>query len=220
MIIGGGNGNVLGVRLRRFPGLIAVALVGAVVALPAPALGAGDAEAEKFILALADQALEVLRDDTTTLEEREARLHVLLRNGFALEVIGRYVVGRHWRKMSPVQQSDYQNLFSQWTLKTYSGRLGGYSGQTFEVVKTVNTGKKDIFVRTRMHQADHGKPIAVDWRVRKNGDSYVIIDVVVEGISMLVTQKAEFAALLKKHGIEGLIEMLRARLSKLPVVAG
>lgn len=200
--------------------IVMAALIAAFVVFPSPSDGAEDGEAKAFILSLADNALAVLRDDTTSLEAREARLRGLLKEGFAMELIGRYVVGRHWRKMSPDQRADYQNLFSEWTLKIYSSRLGGYSGQTLEVVKTVVIDKKDILVRTRMHQPDHGKPIAIDWRVRKNGDRYMIINIRVEGISMLVTQKAEFGALLKKRGIEGLIEMLRARLSKLPVVSG
>lgn len=207
-------------RLKEVLRIVMAALIAAVVVFPSPSDGAEDGEATAFILSLADNAFAVLRDDTTSLEAREARLRGLLREGFAMELIGRYVVGRHWRKMSPAQQADYQNLFSEWTLKIYAGRLGGYSGQTFTIVKTIHSGKKDIFVRTHMHQPNNNKPMAIDWRVRKNADRYVIIDVVVEGISMLVTQKAEFAALLKKHGIEGLIEMLRARLSKLPVVSG
>ncbi len=184
------------------------------------AAAADEAAAAEFIKNLAAQATKTLGDTTMSLEDREARFRVLLNKGFAIKTIGHFVVGRYWRKMSASQRNEYQRLFGEWTLKTYSARLGGYSGQTLKVVKTVDTGKKDIFVRTVIEQPGGGKAIAADFRVRKGKNGFKIVDIGVEGISMLMTQKAEFSALLNKRGVVGLIEMLRARNSKFPAVSG
>ncbi len=184
------------------------------------AAAADEAAAAAFIKNLASQATEMLGDTSITLEAREAKFRALLNNGFAIKTIGHFVAGRYWRKMSPSQRDEYQRLFGEWTLKTYSARLGGYSGQTLKVVKTVDTGKKDIFVRTVIEQPGGGKAIAADFRVRRAKSGFKIVDIGVEGISMLMTQKAEFSALLSKRGVVGLIEMLRARNSKFPAVAG
>ena len=199
---------------------VLAAVIGILIAFSPPSRAADNSDAATFILSLADTAIEVLRDNSATLEVREARLHDLLKRGFAMKLIGRHVAGRYWRKMSPAQQAEFQQLYSNWTLKIYSGRLGGYSGQTFKVIKAVSSAKSDIFVQTLMFQPDNSKPMAITWRVRKIGDTYLIVDVVVEGISMLATQKAEFAALLKGRGVEGLLQVLRARLSKLSVMSG
>ncbi len=204
--------------MGKFPRIASAALIGLVLAFPV--LGAENTSQALFIKSLADQAFQLLSDNSISLEERESRFRELLKNGFAMKTIGRFVVGRHWRKMSPAQQSEYLDLFSDWTVKIYSSRLGGYSGQSLEILKTVNSTKKDVFVRTQINLPGGGKPIICDFRVRDFNGELKIVDIGIEGISMLVTQKAEFGALLKKRGVVGLIEMLRARNSKFPAVSG
>ena len=179
-----------------------------------------DEEAVQFIQNLANKAISVLREDNGSLEVRETEFQTLLYDGFALERIGRFVVGTHWRKMSTEQQGDYQDLFRQWVLKTYSIRLGGYSGQTFSVVNVVVAGATDRYVRTLINQPKGGESVRADWRVRHIDGAFKIVDVVVEGVSMVVTQRQEFAAVVRRHGVEGLIETLRARVSKFPAKSG
>jgi phospholipid transport system substrate-binding protein len=72
-------------------------------------------------------------------------------------------------------------------------------------------------VRTKINSSS-GRAIKVDWRVRNIKDHYKIIDVLVEGVSMLVTQKAEFGAVLRQQGIDGLIKILRSQLDRLAAV--
>lgn len=179
-----------------------------------------DGEAGQFIQNLANKAISVLREDSDSLETRETEFQTLLHDGFALDRIGRFVVGNHWRKMSTEQQNDYQDLFKQWVLKTYSVRLGGYSGQTFSIVKVVEAGTTDRYVRTLIDQPKGGESVRADWRVRPIDGTFKIVDVVVEGVSMIVTQKQEFSAVVRRHGVEGLIETLRARISKFPAKSG
>ena len=196
------------------------ALAGLAVLFVVSSASANEKEAVSFIRNLADQAFQVLSDNSTTLDVREMRLRQLLQSGFAMDTIGRYVAGRYWKKMSEDQQGEYQKLFSEWTLRSYSSRLGGYKDQTLEIINAVDSGKKDINVRTKINQPSTGRPINCDWIVRRNKGEYKIVDIRVEGISMLITQKKEFGALLKRQGVEGLIEMLRMRNSKFPAMSG
>ena len=179
-----------------------------------------DEEAGQFIQNLANRAISVLREDNGSLEIRETEFQTLLYDGFALDRIGRFVVGSHWRKMSVEQQDDYQELFKLWVLKTYSIRLGGYSGQTFSIVKVVEAGTTDRYVRTLIDQPKGGQSVRADWRVRHIDGAFKIVDVVVEGVSMVVTQRQEFSAVVRRHGVEGLVETLRARVSKFPAKSG
>jgi len=177
------------------------------------------ADEAAFIRALADQAIATLSDKSVSLAQRERKFSRLLREGFAMRRIGRFVVGRYWKSMSPDQKVEYQKLFEEWVLKSYSVRLGGYNGQRFEIDRTVPAGKKDVFVRTRIVQ-DGSAPVRGDWRVRKFDGQYKVIDVVIEGVSMLSTQRAEFTAVLRKRGPDGLIEALQTRLSKYAASSG
>jgi phospholipid transport system substrate-binding protein len=177
------------------------------------------ADEVRFIQSLADQAISVLSDKNGTLEEREKTFHGLLNDSFAMRLIGRFVVGRYWKSMTPDQQAEYQVLFSTWVSKSYSARLGGYTGQEFKIDRTQKAGQNDVFVRTRIVQQDSA-PLRADWRVRSFDGKYKVIDVVVEGVSMLTTQRSEFAAVLRQHGADGLIDALQTRLTKYPAKAG
>lgn len=167
-----------------------------------------------FIQQLASQAIQVLSSPNGSLRERENRFRDLLRDDFAMEQISQFVVGPYWRRMDAGQRETYQKLFSEWVLKTYSIRLGGYSGEQFRVIKSIPSGERDVIVHTRISKAG-GDGFNANWRVRQEGDRYKIIDIYVEGVSMAITQRSEFESVLKRHGVDGLIGMLRDKVSKL-----
>lgn len=195
---------------------VAAALM-SVVGLSFPATAESRAQTTDpivFIQKLADQAINVLSTQNGSLKDREDQFRDLLRDDFAMDKIGRFVAGGYWRKMSDEQRSTYQKLFSEWVLKTYSARLGGYSGEQFKVIKKSAAGKRDVIVHTRIQQ-NAGNAFNANWRVRKLDDRYKIIDIYVEGVSMAVTQRSEFDAILRRHGVDGLISQLRNRLEKL-----
>ncbi len=197
----------------------ATAVAGLLVFVTASAAATYDSKEAAFIQSLANQAVEVLRDESLPSESREARFRDLLQDGFAIDKIGRFVVGKYWRQMTPEQQGDYLDLYAEWVLKTYSSRLGGYLGQTFEVTKSVATDKGDIFVSSRIKHPFDAEPIRVDWRVRNINGKPKVIDIVVGGTSMLVTQRSEFSAVLDKGGIEGLLDTMRLRVSEFPALS-
>ncbi len=174
--------------------------------------------ASQFIHQLGNQAITTLQTPGITLEEREARFRGILRQGFDLPFIGRFVLGRYWKQTAPEVREDYLNLFSEYLLQIYSARLGGYAGETLSVIGERPAGAKDVVVSTRIERPS-GPPITAEWRVRVTDDRLRIIDVSVEGVSMVVTQRSEFASVIQRNGVEGLIEVLRARTTKMSVTA-
>ena len=174
--------------------------------------------ASDFIRDLGDKAIEVLRTSESSLEEREARFRTLLKDGFDIQFIGRFVLGKEWRRATPEQRSDYLNLFNEYILRTYSTRFGGYAGESLSIVRERPAGKRDVLVTTRIDRPG-GQPIKADWRVRVIEGQHKIIDIMVQGVSMVLTQRSEFAALMKRGGVNGLIEALRARTDKFPATA-
>ena len=90
------------------------------------------------------------------------------------------------RTMSEDQRAEFQELFAEWLLTSYAGRLGGYDGQTLEIVNSLELQNKarDILVRTRVIHADGQPPVAAELRIRDFGGELKIIDVIVEAVSM------------------------------------
>ena len=99
-------------------------------------------------------------------------------------------------------------LFREFVLDTYAERLDGYAGETFEVVKAQVLDERDTMVSTEIRGTD-GPAIRVDYRVRAIGGVHKIVDVLVEGVSLIVTQRAEFASVINREGLDGLIARLR-----------
>lgn len=172
-------------------------------------------EAEKFIRALGDQAVSVLSDKSIPLSDRETRIRDLLRRNFDLETIGRFVLSKHWRTATPDQQADYLSLFSEFVLRAYARRLGGYANEQFKITSAQPLGARDAIVVTEISRPS-GPPISAGWRVRGTDGSLKIIDVMVEGVSMAATQRSEFETIVRDQGLVGLIEILRAKVSAFP----
>lgn len=208
---------------RWLQGIIAGFVLSVFGSLWAMQANAADADqAETFIKDLAANGIAMLEDGNYTGAERELQFRKLVKTGFALDSIGKFVVGRYWREMNQEQQAEYLELFSEWLLKTYANRLGGYNGQTLQIVKSIETDSryKDVVVSTQINLANGQQPINADWRVRKFGNEYKIIDVSVEGASMVATQRREFESVIRKVGVDGLMTELRDRLAVLVANSG
>jgi len=193
---------------------LAVAIVGSYMPRAGTAAEATSlAAAAQFIEEMGQQALGALNGDGGTLEQREEQVRALLRDGLALELLGRFVLGKAWRKASPGERAEYQRLFGEYLTHTYARRIASYKGETFTITDTKPIAETDAIVLTAIARPN-GPPLNAGWRVRNIEGSHKIVDVVVEGVSMAVTQRQEFASITAKDGVEGLIEALRSHLDK------
>ena len=162
---------------------------------------------------MADKAIAALAEDHITREEQVRRFRALLNEHFAVKTIGRWVLGRYWRKATKKERGEYLTLFEELIVATYVDRFTKYSGETLSVVSTAPKGKKDTMVFSHIKRLDGDPPLKVNWRVRMLKGGHRIVDVMVEGISMGQTQRSEFASVIRKNGgkIEGLLSELRER---------
>ena len=169
-------------------------------------------EAGRFVKALGDDAVNVLSTEEVGSVQRNARYRDLLHRGFAIDIIARFVLGRNWRAASAAQRRAYLTLFREYVLDVYSARLDRYSGESFTILKEQPLDGKDTMVSTEIHSPD-GAPIRVDYRVRALAGGHKVIDVLVEGVSLITTQRSEITSIIKRKGMDGLLELLRERTS-------
>ena len=169
-------------------------------------------EAKTFITKLADTGIGFLEKEDISQEEREKEFRKLLQNNFDMKTIGRFALGRYWKTSSKEQQEEYLNLFEEMIIDVYSRRFSEYNGQELKVNSARPEGKKDVLVRSSIIQKS-GPEISIDWRVRKkkNG-SLKVIDIMVEGVSMSMTQRSDFASVIQRGG--GDVEILLSHLKK------
>jgi phospholipid transport system substrate-binding protein len=197
------------VILRR--ALFAAALALAVgFALPTSPVSAA-ADPTGLIRELGNRALQVLGKNVGS-AERAARFRQLFREDFDVPAIARFVLGRYWRTATEPEQQEFVRLFEGYIALAYSNRLAEYSGETLKVLGSRPDGDASL-VASEVIRPNGAPPAKVDWRVVRADGAYKITDVVVEGVSMAVTQRSEFASVIQRNGgkIEGLLAMLRQK---------
>lgn len=195
---------------RAFLALGAFAVAGMLLAGPVVAAGADD-----FVRSTGKRAFDSLGGELTN-DERAKRFREILTNSFDLPTIARFVLGRYWRTAKKEQRREYVGLFEDFIVLAYSHRFKDLSGKKFHVRQVRDLSARDKLVLTEVI-IDPGRPtIRVNWRVRGPNSGYRIVDVMVEGVSMSVTQRAEFAAVIRSNGgrVEGLLAALRKKIGK------
>jgi len=172
--------------------------------------------AGKFIQGLGDQAISVIADKSLSQDQRSDHFREMLRSSFDLPTIGRFVIGRSWNAATPDQQQEYMKLFESLVVKTYSDRFALYTGEGFRVTGVRPETEKDVVVTSEITHPDGSEPTTVDWRVRNKNGKLGIIDVVVEGVSLSVTQRQEYASIIQRDGgkLDGLLSLMRQQLQE------
>lgn len=169
--------------------------------------------AEQFIQDLGDRTLAVLEQPVAP-QRKLDELKLLLDQSTDLELVARLVLGRYWRQATPEQQAEYVWLFKQLVMQTMAERFSWYTGETFEITGAKPVDERDTMVATRILRPAGKAPIQVDWRVRETGGDFLLIDILAEGVSMVVTQRAEAAEVIGQNGIDGLLAQMRDRLAQ------
>jgi len=172
---------------------------------------ADTATPDQFIQQLGHTALMSLTEKNMPRNEREARVREILQNNFDIQAIGKFALGPYWNSASETQRKEYLDLFETMIVQTYTTKFENYSGQTLKVDGTVPGGENDSVVSSQVLQKD-GPPIHLQWRVRNESGALRVVDVVVEGISMSVTQRSDFAATIQNGGgtVDALLASMRA----------
>ena len=141
---------------------------------------------------------------------RFTRLEPVIRKTFDFPSMARLSVGPSWATLTEAQRQQVTESFGRYISAIYADRFDSYAGQKLQVIgeQPVVAG---IMVRSQIVKAD-GEPVNVDYMMRRNGDSWLISDIYLDGaISEVATRRSEFAAILKSQGIDGLIAALNRK---------
>ena len=189
---------------------VAVFLLGALRPVPAAAINAG--EPSQFIQDLGNNAVRMVSNSNLSKSDKAEQFRKLLEDGFALPSIARFALGRYWRTADEAQRQRYTKLFEDYIVASYSARFNEYEGETFRIVNETMTEQGAAVVTTSI-QRPHGQPVQVDWHVRDHDGKLKIVDVVIEGISMTLTQRSDFAAAIRQSGgnLDRFLDTLEAK---------
>jgi len=186
----------------------AIALVVIVGVLVTPSFAAAGEDPADFIRILGNQALEVIRS-SATLDQKATYFHQMLRQDFDLTDTSRFVLGPYWRGASGAQRREFRSLFEDYLVHYYGQQFAQSGGESLRVNGS-RTDPAGVMVTSQIIRPQ-GPPIEVDWRLAVSDGRYKISDVSIDGVSMALTQRSEFAAIVQRNGgrVAGLLATMR-----------
>ncbi len=166
-------------------------------------------DANQFVVDIGNQAIKILKIPVDDKEKRKKELQNLLQEKFDMPFIAKIILGKEiYKNTSEEKFRKFSNIFEIHIVKIYSSQLGTYKGQKFNV-KNTEIKKKDAFVYSSIESPDFPNTNIV-WRVRDLGEGLKVIDMQVEGVSLLRTKRNDFKMVLDSQGIDGLIMTLES----------
>ncbi|HEX4504136.1 MAG TPA: ABC transporter substrate-binding protein [Alphaproteobacteria bacterium] len=201
---------------HAFLASLAFATALAVPAILAPVPAAAQEKAAdpgQFVQQLGDKAIAQLAGQQVPEQEERARFKKLLTDYFDTGAIGKFTVGRaYWGTATPEQQKEFLSLYETQVTNAYAKRFQDYSGEQFKVTNQQKDSEADTLVSSIITRPA-GAPVNVQWRIRGEGGTFKVADVMIEGISMAVTDKQQFAAVIQRGGgtIQALIDAMKTQ---------
>ena len=133
----------------------------------------------------------------------------------------RLAVGRSWAKATQEQKKELTTSFRRMLVRVYSNAIQPYEGQSIQVSPVrMRQGDTEATVHNTFKRAGGGKPVGFDYSMRKTDQGWKIYDIVVEGVSLVLTYRSEFDAVVKQEGLDGLIKRLAAKNAPAAAVGG
>lgn len=200
-------------RMLRLARAAAAALVVVVSSLAAPGVRAAtesEAGARAVIAETVEEVLAVLRNKSVPSEDRIRSLEQIVYGRFDLYVMSRLVLARNWKRFSEEQKEQYVAEFKQYLTNSYGARIDRYDQQEVDIIGEREEPRGDVVVQTKILGGEFEGAL-VDYRLRKQGSEWRVIDVVIEGISMVSNYRDQFKSIVSSGGPELLLEKLKEK---------
>jgi len=156
-------------------------------------------EPDVFVQSTVNRASEVLAKDISK-EDKINELKLIAKDTVDIRGIGFYTLGSFRKNLSENQKNEYLDLFEDYFLKSFSSRLSEYTNPKIEVQNKKVLSKNYTIVNSLLVGTSERPEVKIDWRIyTKNPDNPLIRDLIIEGLSLVRTQKEEFASILNSN---------------------
>ena len=169
---------------------------------------------EYFIDEVAARIIKTVTNKNISSTTKSSQLCNLIDNEFDIKWMSRFALGKNYRKLSDYQRSSYTKLYANYLCNNYSPILMKYSDESYKINKVIKTGKKDYDANVVIFRKGGAPPIKLTYHVKEVGtendsSAYKSVDMIVEGVSTILSQRSEFSSKVQRDGIDGLLEELR-----------
>ena len=173
-------------------------------------------EPDVFVQSTVNRASAILTKSISK-EDKMNELKLIAKDTVDIRGIGLYTLGSFRKNLSENEKNEYSDLFERYFLKTFSSRLSEYTNPKIEVSDKKVLNKNYTIVNSVLVGTSERPEVKIDWRIyTKNPDNPLIRDLIIEGLSLVRTQKEEFASILNSNNedINSLFKVLEEFIAK------
>ncbi|MCG8325942.1 MAG: ABC transporter substrate-binding protein [Thiotrichales bacterium] len=188
------------------------------LSLPVSGVQATTNTATDVVRNTATQVLDRIKAEKQQLTEHPERVYNLVNElvipHFDFTSMSKWVLGKSWRSASDDERSQFTDEFKTLLVRTYAKALLEYSDQEIKYLDELNSAKSNlVVVKTEVTQSG-SSAIPINYRMHVSGGDWKVIDVAVDGVSLVSTYRGEFASHIRKNGLGNLIAKLAERNSQ------
>lgn len=202
----------------KFSAKAAIAAFSLLCFFTVPVSAAPVDDASKYVESLGHRAIASISNKSLSKEKRKAQIEQLFRENVDINWVGRFVLGRFWKAATDAQKARYLREYEAFLVSHYASRFTDYSSGSFKVTSAHEDGENEFTVSMQIQADVNSKPVAVDYRVRAGSTKgFKVFDVIVEGVSLITTQRSEFSSVVNDKGLDYLITQLANKTIGMPI---
>lgn len=195
----------------RLVAACAATLLAAAVPVASAASAPGPREVVQTVI---DQGLAILQREDLSVAQKRDQLQSMVEQHFDFETLAKLVLAQNWRKLSKEQRAAFTEVFKTHLALTYSKNIAEYDNEKAVIVGEHEEARGDRTVKSKILRTS-AEDVFVNYRLRQRDGTWMMIDVVVEGVSLVSNWRAQFREVLGNKSPERLIELLQEKNEKL-----
>jgi phospholipid transport system substrate-binding protein len=184
---------------------------------------AADQSPSQVVDGLANRVVPILQDKSLSSDQKRERIEQIAYEAMDFETLSKLVLARNWSKFSPALQGEFVEQFKQHLSITYGHNVDNYKNERVQILSERQEGYGDVTVLTKILRGGGSDDVVVDYRLRQRDGRWKIIDVIVEGVSLVSNFRSQFQEIVTNGGPDHLLALLKEKNAKgeslQPVVA-
>ena len=165
----------------------------------------------EVVTGTSEAVIAVLKQPGLSKADKRTKIEDIVLRSVDFDTLSKLTMARNWSKLTPAQQEQFRQEFRRHLSATYGRRIDDYRNETVTVLGTREESRGDQTVKTRINRGGGTADVLVDYRVRQTDGQWKIIDVVIEGVSLVANFRSQFQELMAQGGAEKLLAALREK---------
>jgi phospholipid transport system substrate-binding protein len=165
----------------------------------------------EVVVGTSEAVIAVLKDARLDRAGKRARIEQVVMRSVDFDTLSKLTMARNWARLTPAQQAEFKEEFRRHLSATYGRRIDDYRNETVTVLGTRPEQRGDQTVKTKINRGGGSADVLVDYRMRQKDGEWKVIDIVIEGVSLVANFRSQFQDLMAQGGADRLLSVLRQK---------